>query len=249
MAGAQPLTEANRAIYRGYPVPVHTLRVKRIMAMLAALPPGRLLDLGCAQGELGLMALRSGWMVCGLDIDRSNATTARERGLQTALATLAAAFPFAPGAFDCILAAEVLEHLLDTQLLLSECLRLLRPGGSLILSTPNLASLTNRLRLLFGMYPNWMDFKLGWGAGHVRYYTLPVLRQQLHELGFQIAWEVGTAIEVPLVSRIGGTVFRSLMSFLALRIPSLASGLVILAVKPECENQLEIPQSLAVGGD
>lgn len=232
------LIEANREIYQRYPVPVHTFRVKRIEAMLASLPPSRLLDLGCAQGELGVMALGGGWTVNGLDIDPSNAQRARERGLQTCVGTFSGVLPFTSESFGCILAAEILEHVLDTQLLLSECYRLLYSGGHLVLSTPNLASLNNRLRLVCGLYPSWMDFTLTLGAGHVRYYTLPVLRQQMSDVGFQITQETGTIVQIPGIGRIRTSILQSLMSYLALRAPSVASGLVVLAVKPDCGNLL-----------
>src|SRR5206468_4163719 len=66
----------------------------------------------------------------------------------------------------------------------------LHPGGALIVTTPNLASLENRLRLLLGRYPMWMDVGVN-GAGHLRYYTPRMLRHQLARHGLSVERHVG----------------------------------------------------------
>ena len=64
------------------------------------------------------------------------------------------AFPIEDGAFDVVLLCEVLEHLkLDPVHVLSEINRVLRPGGRLLLTTPNCASSASALRLLLGRNP------------------------------------------------------------------------------------------------
>lgn len=56
--------------------------------------------------------------------------------------------PFDDGSFDYVIAVEVLEHLPDHVAFFRECARVLRPGGRLLLSTPNVVSLKSRLRFL-----------------------------------------------------------------------------------------------------
>ena len=86
---------------------------------------------------------------------------------------------------DLVIALEVIEHLFDTDLFLSEIYRILKPKGILILSTPNLASLPNRLRLLFGGYPKYLEYSRA-GAGHIHLYTPTVISRQLTANSFKI---------------------------------------------------------------
>jgi SAM-dependent methyltransferase len=61
------------------------------------------------------------------------------------------AFPYAPESFDIVLCCEILEHLLeDPTHMLCEVHRVLKKGGFLLLTTPNVKSLANTLKLLFG---------------------------------------------------------------------------------------------------
>jgi hypothetical protein len=126
-----------------------------------------------------------------------------------------------------VFAGEILEHLVDTAGFLEDVRRVLVPGGVLLLTTPNLASLENRVRLLLGGYPRWVDAELG-GEGHVRAYTVPVLRRQLERLGFQVEAVKGNFVPIvpqqflndvnfPLLARTGDW------------LPRLAQGLVVKA--------------------
>jgi SAM-dependent methyltransferase len=81
--------------------------------------------------------------------------------------------PFANASIDIIIINQVLEHTKDVFWILSEIVRVLRPGGSVIIGVPNLASLHNRIGLLFGMQPTSIETL----SGHVRGFTLPGLRR------------------------------------------------------------------------
>jgi SAM-dependent methyltransferase len=61
--------------------------------------------------------------------------------------------PAADGSYDVVIAADIIEHLIDTDMFMSEMHRIIAPGGSLIVSTPNLASWYNRVRLIRGLVP------------------------------------------------------------------------------------------------
>jgi len=91
--------------------------------------------------------------------------------------------------------AEVIEHVVDTDHVLGEIARVLRPGGVLVITTPNLASLENRVRLLLGRYPMWMDIQIV-GTGHVRYYTPRMLRAHLQQHGFRVERHVGNWVPI-----------------------------------------------------
>jgi len=96
---------------------------------------------------------------------------------------------FRDRSFDFIFAGEVIEHVIDTDFFLDECFRVLKEGGLLLLTTPNLGSAYNRYRLLFGKQPLSCETRLraGMDSGHLRCYTYSELRTQLEEHNFQIA--------------------------------------------------------------
>ena len=95
--------------------------------------------------------------------------------------------PFADAAFDVVLFCEVLEHLLnDPWFALCEMHRVLKPGGTLIVTTPNVARLENIARLLAG--ENLYDPYSGYGpyGRHNREFTLGEVRRLLEHGGFRI---------------------------------------------------------------
>lgn len=98
-------------------------------------------------------------------------------------------FPFPPESFDAVLFCEVIEHLTENPVAtLSEIHRVLRPGGALVLSTPNAASSGHVMRLWLGV--NVFDqYHLGSplrGTRHSHEYTLRELRDLVGGCGFEI---------------------------------------------------------------
>jgi 2-polyprenyl-3-methyl-5-hydroxy-6-metoxy-1,4-benzoquinol methylase len=100
---------------------------------------GRLLDVGCGNGDF-LRAMRDyGWEVAGLDLDPKAIEACRDRGIEAACGTLdTAGLPEA--SFDAVTLGHVIEHFHDPIAALEECRRVLKPGGSLFLETPNILS-------------------------------------------------------------------------------------------------------------
>jgi 2-polyprenyl-3-methyl-5-hydroxy-6-metoxy-1,4-benzoquinol methylase len=186
-----------RTDYAAHRVDLRESRVRKMLGLLEGETPGRVLDVGCAAGEFAALLATRGWRVHGADNEPALVDAARARGVDARVVDLdRAPLPWPDGAFDTVVAAEVIEHVIDTDHLLAEIARMLRPGGVLVVTTPNLASLENRLRLLLGRYPMWMDVGVE-GAGHLRYYTPRVLRHQLAQHGLRVERHVGNW--VPLV--------------------------------------------------
>jgi 2-polyprenyl-3-methyl-5-hydroxy-6-metoxy-1,4-benzoquinol methylase len=227
------LLHANHNTFEGYPVPMQALRVRRIVELMGDRGTGRLLDVGCADGQFGEYTTRFGWQPFGIDINARNATLALQRGVISVSANLAHTFPYARNSFEAITAMEILEHIVDTTYFLSECRRVLKPGGHLYLSTPNLASVSNRIRLVFGKYPSWMDYRLENTVGHVRNYTLPILKQHLAEIGFHVEQARGTIFLLPLMDRL--RFFEPersrLLGWIGSHWPSMSIHLIITATK------------------
>ncbi|WP_310485237.1 class I SAM-dependent methyltransferase [Chamaesiphon sp. VAR_48_metabat_403] len=85
--------------------------------------------------------------------------------------------PFDDASIDIVIINQVLEHTKDIFWILSEIIRVLRLNGIVIIGVPNLASLHNRIGLLFGMQPTSIETL----SGHVRGFTLPGLKRVCEE--------------------------------------------------------------------
>jgi len=122
-------------------------------------PKARVLDIGAGRGH---MARRVGAWLTASGGDPAAQMVAADLDEQVFEAVevpfrridFNAPMPFADGAFDLLYAIEVTEHLHRPYDFLAECFRLLRPGGWLVVSTPNLLELQSRLRFLFTGFGN-----------------------------------------------------------------------------------------------
>lgn len=103
-------------------------------------PPGTLLDIGCGNGDFAAGMRALGWSVRGTDADPDAAkTVSRNHGFPVDVGELNdLAYP--DGAFEAVMAKHVLEHIRDPEQFARECWRILKPGGRLVLVTPNVAS-------------------------------------------------------------------------------------------------------------
>ncbi len=104
----------------------------------------KLLDVGCGDGSLLRMMLEYGWDCQGLDFDDGAVRNAARKGLHVACGTLEEQ-RYAEAAFDAITMSHVIEHVPEPLALLSECRRILKPGGRLVLVTPNSQSLGRKM--------------------------------------------------------------------------------------------------------
>ncbi|WP_328475463.1 class I SAM-dependent methyltransferase [Actinoplanes sp. NBC_00393] len=155
----------------------------------------RILDVGCGDGAATSQAAARapGHQVIGMDWSDQAMQQARRHGLTLIRGGLEApGLPIADATVDVVVMSEVIEHLVDPDLAVSEALRVLRPGGHLLLSTPNLAAWFNRALLAVGVQPVFSEVSLRnvYGrpgnhvAGHLRLYTARALAQFLAGSGF-----------------------------------------------------------------
>jgi SAM-dependent methyltransferase len=132
---------------------------RRIEDELVALrPPGpdsRLLDLGCWDGDATRRyADRLDARPSGVEIFEQPAARAAARGIEVARVDLECSpLPWPDETFDVVVANQVFEHLKNIWRPMSELHRVLKPGGALVASVPNLASLHNRILVLLGLQP------------------------------------------------------------------------------------------------
>ncbi|HEX8967068.1 MAG TPA: class I SAM-dependent methyltransferase [Chloroflexota bacterium] len=198
-------------------------RAARLRELLARRPAGRLLDVGCYDGQF-ITTVVDDDRVVGLDVSAAALAAARGRGLRPVRAQVEAPLPFRPATFSTVVAAEMIEHVFDTQAVLQELARVLEPNGWLALTTPNLVALSGRAQLLLGRSPRNVEFDASPGtSGHIRYFSFDTLELLVRRAGL-----------VPLGRWTNAAHFSVLgSSELVGRLrPSLGHTLISLAEKP-----------------
>lgn len=166
----------------------------------------RVLDVGCNDGYIGSKLLRNKNDVFGIDIAQRKVNIAKKRGIKSQRVDIENQdFPFAADSFDVVLLTDVIEHVFDTDALLSKIYRVLKKGGRLFITTPNVASLGRRIMLLFGINPfleystHYIDY-VPLPVGHIRYYTHKDLQRQLIRNKFRDVTTVGDRVNFILFS-------------------------------------------------
>jgi SAM-dependent methyltransferase len=140
----------------------------------------RWLDLGGGAGEFSVLAKERGYQVTLVDGDARNIANVANRGICGIIADLNAPLRELPDAsFDGVSLIEVAEHVPMTEQLMGEANRLLKPGGLMLLSTPNAVWWRERLRILCGR-------PLEAEGYHYRFFTVSGVRALCRQADFEI---------------------------------------------------------------
>ena len=211
--------------------PYHQLRLRIMRQMVEGhgLQRGgvaRALDIGCSSGRCTEIVLPASTAACviGLDISLTALQSADRNRLHATVADVVAGLPFASGTFDVIIAGEIIEHLIEVDAFLNEIRRCLKRDGILVLSTPNLARLIDRIRFLFGITPKQTIPMHRYLRYHVTSFTFSSLRETLARCRFTI---VRFASNYVYLDPTGRTKAQS--RWLAQVVPSLGGSLIVAA--------------------
>ena len=141
-------------------------------------PGGRLLDVGCGAGLFLKAAESQGWDAAGVEISPAAAEYAATVLHLPVISSRLERAGIADSSFDVVTLLDTLEHLGDPLGTLTEARRVLKPGGRLILNTPDFESSSRR-----GLGKSWAVLT---PAEHLHYFTERTLRRMLEKAGFDV---------------------------------------------------------------
>tara|TARA_Y100001934_G_scaffold226316_1_gene271425 strand:- start:64 stop:783 length:720 start_codon:yes stop_codon:yes gene_type:complete len=115
-------------------------RYQLVVDQIARLKPDRLLDIGCGDAKLLSLAGKHAGKATGIDLEETGIRLAKEKLKDypncEAIHNTCYELPFDEASFDAAISADVIEHLNDREAHLREIHKILKPGGTLILTTP-----------------------------------------------------------------------------------------------------------------
>lgn len=199
------------------------LNNRNIYSMLEKNSGAKLLDLGCFEGEL---TVKLGEYIgtknlYGIDVVPEVLRNARKRGVYIKIGNLNEKFPYRSNYFDVVHGNQVIEHMYDSDMFLSEIYRVLKPGGYAVISTENASSWINIAASVMGWQifslTNISSKRLGIGNplamfrnrniryvsfGHMRIYNFLGLKEYCEVMGFTVE-DIKGAGYFPLPAQLG----------------------------------------------
>ena len=174
--------------------PARRQRFEFAFRELRGIAKGRILELGCGAGGLLRLLDTWGWRPEGIDVDARAVENAVSKKLTAYVGDIFSR-RYPDNSFDAIVSSHVLEHLFHPKDVLAECRRILRPGGRLIIATPNSRALGY---LVFGK--SWLALD---PPRHLHIFSPQAIKQLMRDAGFssiRVRTSVRSADEVHMAS-------------------------------------------------
>ena len=190
-------------------------RIEKVVRALTSEPIGRLLDVGYAKGSFADSLVKLGWDCTALDVNRR-----QHDRIKTIQCDLNEGFPVEAACFDVVTAGEIIEHMIDEAAFLRECRRVLKPGGRLIVTTPNLSFLVNRFLVLLGRMPKFV-----YEPYHYHCHTKDTLVDMLTRNGFVVERVIASHVLYSRRLHATGRIFEWLADW----VPTFGAHLIAIA--------------------
>lgn len=171
------------------------LLLEAVVGIISSLKHGKVLDLGCGDGKTGKRLSDIGFEVEACDMDKDRFQFSESIPFKSG--NLNNPIPYDNESFDYLVFMEVIEHIYNPGFVVSEINRVLKPGGTLILSTPNILNISSRLRFLFeGGFDYFreptLDFAKCFPASIQNMHVIPWRYQELEYLLYRHGLEVSS---------------------------------------------------------
>jgi dolichol-phosphate mannosyltransferase len=181
----------DRAFYSIIPFQRYWQRARHRITTSWARGADRILDIGCGSSVI-IQSLNN---AVGMDVNLGKLRFLRRFGIPL-LRGSAFALPFSDSSFDCVISSQVIEHIAYDETLFSELWRVLTPGGTLIIGTPDYA--TRGWRIIEPIYGHLIPG--GYHDEHITHYTRESLSRILSRHGFE-AEESAYVVRSELIMR------------------------------------------------
>lgn len=196
------------------------------------------LEIGCGTGSLLEYLVKTrGCVVDGIEPNKDRANLAKKKGLSVINSYLNSTTCLPRRSYDYIILADVLEHLDDPSVLLINSKKFLRPGGSYIVSVPNMIHWSVRLRFLSGRLSYSQCGLLD--ATHLRWFTKASISAYLERLSFKVLdmrYTIGLGLScysrIPYFTRLGQATKVRILDHLVRVNPSLFACQNIVLAQP-----------------
>jgi 2-polyprenyl-3-methyl-5-hydroxy-6-metoxy-1,4-benzoquinol methylase len=191
----QQLT-SDKAAREGYVGDSDSNRCRKVAALMQSYPNRlQVLDVGCATGSL-LKPFTGRHEISGVDISEMLLEKARANGYARVQRVDASTerLPFPDGSFDLVFSGECIEHVVDTDWVLCEINRVLRPAGELIMTFPNVRTPISLLMMMLNLPPM---LSARYRATHLRDFTTRTMRIALGNSGFRVQDMIGSDFYIP----------------------------------------------------
>ena len=190
-----------------------------------------ILEIAGGGGTMSNLLVKAGYSVTFSDIEEAVVNSVSQK-MSRCILDATKSFPFHDNMFHAIYAGDIIEHLFDTNHFLKECFRCLKNNGVLVLTTPNLACLQDRIRFLFGKAPRQVNPTHEFLCLHIRPFTFTLLKSILIKCNF-----VNIKVKTNLIRL---KLFNKTFDFerIARLFPTLGRVLIVSAVTRKGKNDV-----------
>lgn len=177
--------ESDKRYYLEY----HKNRFRETLDVVPDLRAGsKLLEIGPTHFSLVVKSVYPGCSISAIDILDTWGRRLKQAGVEFKVCDLAKdPIPFESDSFDVVLFTEVLEHISAShEIVLGEIRRVMKKDAKLVFSVPNIATFTNRVRLLIGENPTKWTYREDYRHGHLHEFTRREASDLLAKCGFRV---------------------------------------------------------------